>query len=72
MDLENYREDHTFFKFVIGDFNTKIGPRRTSHEHQIGAHGLEWNEQGERLFEFIMTAESIHGSSQFPKSHPQY
>uniref|UniRef100_A0A0K0CTA4 Endo/exonuclease/phosphatase domain-containing protein n=1 Tax=Angiostrongylus cantonensis TaxID=6313 RepID=A0A0K0CTA4_ANGCA len=32
MDLEKfYREDHTFFKIIIGDFNAKIGPRRTSH-----------------------------------------
>ncbi|VDM60298.1 unnamed protein product [Angiostrongylus costaricensis] len=26
-----YREDHTFFKVIIGDFNAKIEPRRTSH-----------------------------------------
>ncbi|VDM63938.1 unnamed protein product [Angiostrongylus costaricensis] len=32
MDLEKfYREDHTFFKVIVGDFNAKIGPRRTSH-----------------------------------------
>uniref|UniRef100_A0A0R3Q2C5 Craniofacial development protein 2-like n=1 Tax=Angiostrongylus costaricensis TaxID=334426 RepID=A0A0R3Q2C5_ANGCS len=28
MDLEYlYREDHTYFKVIIGDFNPKIGPR---------------------------------------------
>ncbi|VDM60012.1 unnamed protein product [Angiostrongylus costaricensis] len=25
-----YREDSTFFKVIIGDFNAKIGPRKTS------------------------------------------
>uniref|UniRef100_A0A0K0D4L4 Uncharacterized protein n=1 Tax=Angiostrongylus cantonensis TaxID=6313 RepID=A0A0K0D4L4_ANGCA len=49
MDLERfYREDHAFFKVIIGGFNAKIGPRRTFEERQIGTHGLEWNEQGER------------------------
>uniref|UniRef100_A0A0K0DRG8 Craniofacial development protein 2-like n=1 Tax=Angiostrongylus cantonensis TaxID=6313 RepID=A0A0K0DRG8_ANGCA len=33
MDLERFcREDHTFFKVIIGDFNAKIGPRRSSEE----------------------------------------
>uniref|UniRef100_A0A0K0DPD1 Endo/exonuclease/phosphatase domain-containing protein n=1 Tax=Angiostrongylus cantonensis TaxID=6313 RepID=A0A0K0DPD1_ANGCA len=72
MDLENfYREDHTFFKVIIGDFNAKIGPRRSSEERHIGTHGLEWNEQGERLSEFIMATKTIHGNSQFQKPHPQ-
>uniref|UniRef100_A0A0K0D8X1 Craniofacial development protein 2-like n=1 Tax=Angiostrongylus cantonensis TaxID=6313 RepID=A0A0K0D8X1_ANGCA len=40
MDLERfYREDHTFFKVIIGDFNAKIGPRRSSEERHIGTHG---------------------------------
>nr|CDJ85076.1 Endonuclease exonuclease phosphatase domain containing protein [Haemonchus contortus] len=47
MDLERlYREDHTFFKVIVGDFNAKIGPRRTAEELHIGTHGVEWNEQG--------------------------
>uniref|UniRef100_A0A0K0DNN7 Endonuclease/exonuclease/phosphatase domain-containing protein n=1 Tax=Angiostrongylus cantonensis TaxID=6313 RepID=A0A0K0DNN7_ANGCA len=42
MDLERfYREDHTFFKVIIRDFNAKIGPRRLSEERHIGTHGLE-------------------------------
>uniref|UniRef100_A0A0K0CTD2 Endo/exonuclease/phosphatase domain-containing protein n=1 Tax=Angiostrongylus cantonensis TaxID=6313 RepID=A0A0K0CTD2_ANGCA len=46
MDLERfYREDHTFFKVIIGDFKAKIGPRRSSEERHIGTYGLEWNEQ---------------------------
>uniref|UniRef100_A0A0K0CZY0 Endo/exonuclease/phosphatase domain-containing protein n=1 Tax=Angiostrongylus cantonensis TaxID=6313 RepID=A0A0K0CZY0_ANGCA len=62
MDLERfYREDHTFFKVIIGDINAKIGPRRSSEERQSGTHGLEWNEQGERLSEFIMATKTIHG-----------
>uniref|UniRef100_A0A0K0DR13 FH2 domain-containing protein n=1 Tax=Angiostrongylus cantonensis TaxID=6313 RepID=A0A0K0DR13_ANGCA len=32
MDLEKFhREDHTFFKVIIGDFSAKIESRRTSH-----------------------------------------
>uniref|UniRef100_A0A158P7X7 Reverse transcriptase domain-containing protein n=1 Tax=Angiostrongylus cantonensis TaxID=6313 RepID=A0A158P7X7_ANGCA len=47
MDIErSCREDHTFFKVIIGDFIAKIGPRRPSEERHIGTHGLEWNEQG--------------------------
>ncbi|EYC22362.1 hypothetical protein Y032_0017g3304 [Ancylostoma ceylanicum] len=63
MDLEKfYREDHTFYKIIVGDFNAKIG------ELHIGTAGLQWNEQGERLSEFIMTTKTIHGTSQFKKS----
>ncbi|XGW04327.1 hypothetical protein V3C99_015468, partial [Haemonchus contortus] len=29
--------------------NAKIGPRRKAEELHIGTHGVEWNEQGERL-----------------------
>uniref|UniRef100_A0A7I4Z0E9 Endo/exonuclease/phosphatase domain-containing protein n=1 Tax=Haemonchus contortus TaxID=6289 RepID=A0A7I4Z0E9_HAECO len=68
MDLERlYREDHTFFKVIVGDFNAKIGPRRTAEELHIGTYGMEWNEQGERLSEFIMSTHTIHGNSQFQK-----
>uniref|UniRef100_A0A0K0CZV1 Endo/exonuclease/phosphatase domain-containing protein n=1 Tax=Angiostrongylus cantonensis TaxID=6313 RepID=A0A0K0CZV1_ANGCA len=52
MDLEKfYREDHKFFKVIIGDFNAETGGRRKSEKRNIGTHGLEWNEQGERLSE---------------------
>ncbi|VDO53879.1 unnamed protein product [Haemonchus placei] len=69
MDLEKlYREDHTFLKVIVGDFNAKIGPRRTTEELHIGTHGVEWNEQGERLYEFIMSNHTIHGNSQFQLS----
>ncbi|KAK6734421.1 hypothetical protein RB195_017920 [Necator americanus] len=68
MDLEKfYREDHAFYKVIIGDFNAKVGPRRTPEELHIGTHGLQWNDERERLSEFIMTTKTIHGNSQFQK-----
>ncbi|KAK6749472.1 hypothetical protein RB195_001839 [Necator americanus] len=68
MDLEKfYREGHAFYKVIIGDFNAKVGPRRTPEELHIGTHGLQWNDKGERLSEFIMTTKTIHGNSQFQK-----
>ncbi|KAK6750534.1 hypothetical protein RB195_002482 [Necator americanus] len=68
MDLEKfYREDHAFYKVIIGDFNAKVGLRRTPKELHIGTHGLHWNNQEERLSEFIMTTKTIHGNSQFQK-----
>ncbi|VDP52225.1 unnamed protein product [Heligmosomoides polygyrus] len=52
VELEKfYKKDHTFYKVIVGDFNAKIGPRRSPEELHIGTHGLEWNEQGERLSE---------------------
>ncbi|KAK6735634.1 hypothetical protein RB195_018696 [Necator americanus] len=64
MDLEKfYREDHAFYKVINGDFNAKVGPKRTPEEPHIGNHGLQWNEQGERLSELIMTTKTIHGNS---------
>uniref|UniRef100_A0A0K0CUC6 Endo/exonuclease/phosphatase domain-containing protein n=1 Tax=Angiostrongylus cantonensis TaxID=6313 RepID=A0A0K0CUC6_ANGCA len=63
MDLERfYREDHTFFKVIIGDFNAKIGPRRSSEERHIGTHGLEWNEQGDN-FDLNIVVRSKSGGS---------
>ncbi|KAK6762188.1 hypothetical protein RB195_023049 [Necator americanus] len=68
MDLGKfYREDHAFYKVIIGDFNAIVGPRRTSEELHIGIHGLQWNDQAERLSEFIMMAKTIRGNSQFQK-----
>ncbi|EYC20490.1 hypothetical protein Y032_0021g241 [Ancylostoma ceylanicum] len=66
MDLEKfYMKAHTFYEVIIGDFNVIIGSRRTSEELHIGTHGLQWNTQGERLSEFIMTTDTIHGNSHF-------
>ncbi|KAE9412564.1 hypothetical protein Angca_007174, partial [Angiostrongylus cantonensis] len=72
MDLEKLcREDHTFFKVIIGDYNAKIGPRRSPEECHIGTHGLEWNKHGERLSEFVMATKTIHGNWQIQKPHRQ-
>ncbi|XGW34777.1 hypothetical protein V3C99_018637, partial [Haemonchus contortus] len=61
------------YDVIVGDFNAKIGPRRTTEELHIGTHGMEWNEQGERLSEFIMSTHTIHGNSQFQKpSHSRW
>nr|CDJ83066.1 reverse transcriptase [Haemonchus contortus] len=49
------------------DFKTKVGPRSTAEELHIGTHGMEWNELGEKLSEFIMSTHTIHGNSQFQK-----
>ncbi|KAK6749678.1 hypothetical protein RB195_001968 [Necator americanus] len=47
MDLEMfYREDYTFYKVIVGDFNAKIGLRRTPEGLHIGIHGLQRNEHG--------------------------
>ncbi|KAK6757094.1 hypothetical protein RB195_015116 [Necator americanus] len=68
MDLEKfYREDHVFYKVIIGDFNAKVGPKRTPEELHIGTHGLQWNDQGERLSESIMTTKTNQMNSQFQK-----
>ncbi|VDP03251.1 unnamed protein product [Heligmosomoides polygyrus] len=54
VELEKfYKEDNSLYKVIVDDFNAKIGPRRPPDGLHIGTHGLEWNEQGERLSEFI-------------------
>ncbi|KAK6761917.1 hypothetical protein RB195_022854 [Necator americanus] len=63
MDLEKcYGENHAFYKVIIGDFNAKIGPRRTPGKRHIGNHGFQWNEKGGRLPEFIMTTKTSMGT----------
>ncbi|EYC18145.1 hypothetical protein Y032_0028g1700 [Ancylostoma ceylanicum] len=55
-DLKKFRmKVHTFYNVIVGDINAKIGPMRTPEGLYIGTHGLQWNEQGDRLFEFIIT-----------------
>ncbi|KAK6758647.1 hypothetical protein RB195_016086 [Necator americanus] len=46
---EFYRDGHTFYKAIVGDFNAKIGPKKAPEEVHIGTHGVQWNEQGEAL-----------------------
>ena len=35
-----YREDHTFFKIIVGDFKAKIGHRRTAKEIHRGRSAI--------------------------------
>ncbi|XGW22464.1 hypothetical protein V3C99_005026 [Haemonchus contortus] len=49
---------------VVGDFKAEIGPRRTDGDLHIGTHGVEWNMEGGRLPEFIISSQPIHGNSQ--------
>uniref|UniRef100_A0A7I4YU32 Reverse transcriptase n=1 Tax=Haemonchus contortus TaxID=6289 RepID=A0A7I4YU32_HAECO len=44
MQARKINKDHTFFKIIVGNFNAKIGPRRTAEELHIEARGMEWNE----------------------------
>ncbi|KAK6744062.1 hypothetical protein RB195_011017 [Necator americanus] len=55
------------FLYGPGEFNAKVGPRRTPEELHIWTHGLQWNDQVERLSKFIMTTKTIHGNLQFEK-----
>ncbi|KAK6733873.1 hypothetical protein RB195_017563 [Necator americanus] len=67
MDLEKfYREDHVFYKVIIGDFNAKGGPRRMLEKPHIGITACNGSTRG-RLSGFIMTTKTIHGNSQFQK-----
>uniref|UniRef100_A0A7I5EAI4 Endo/exonuclease/phosphatase domain-containing protein n=1 Tax=Haemonchus contortus TaxID=6289 RepID=A0A7I5EAI4_HAECO len=68
MDLERLYRETTFFKVIYGDFNAKIGSRRTAEELHIGIHEMEWNEQGERLSEVIASTHTIHDQDDFPSS----
>ncbi|ETN84258.1 hypothetical protein NECAME_06946 [Necator americanus] len=41
MDLDTfYREDRTFWKVIAGDFDAKIGPRRTPKNLHIRTHSF--------------------------------
>ncbi|VDO18546.1 unnamed protein product [Heligmosomoides polygyrus] len=67
IELEKfYKEGHTYM-VIVGEFHAKIGPRKSPEEPHIGTYGLEWNEYGERLSEFIRSTKTIHGNSQFQK-----
>ncbi|KAJ1366952.1 hypothetical protein KIN20_027767 [Parelaphostrongylus tenuis] len=61
MDFEEFfRGDNRFFKVIVGDFNAKIGPRRTSEERHIETDGLQWNKQmADSDFPYLRTGYSI-------------
>ncbi|VDO37556.1 unnamed protein product [Haemonchus placei] len=63
-DLEKlYRTDHTYYKVIVGNSNSKIDSRRRAEGLHVRTHGMEQNEQGERLFEFTMSSHITYGSS---------
>ncbi|VDO80902.1 unnamed protein product [Heligmosomoides polygyrus] len=55
VELEKfYKEDRTFYKVIVGEFNAKIGSRRSPEELHIGTHGLEWKSKLESYSRFVM------------------
>ncbi|VDO90629.1 unnamed protein product [Heligmosomoides polygyrus] len=42
VELEKfYKEDHTFYKVLVGDFDAKVGPRRSPEELHFGTYALQ-------------------------------
>ncbi|KAK6763330.1 hypothetical protein RB195_023871 [Necator americanus] len=68
-DLEEViRNEKSFYKFVVGDFNAKIG-KATEEEYRIGKLGLgDQNENGNRLACLLSAARLFHGNSLFMKN----
>ncbi|KAK6748230.1 hypothetical protein RB195_001075 [Necator americanus] len=64
---EVIRNEKSFYKFVVGDFNAKLG-KATEEEYRIGRFGLEdRNENGNRLAGLLSAARLFHGNSLFMK-----
>ncbi|ETN81314.1 hypothetical protein RB195_008130 [Necator americanus] len=62
IDLEKfYREDHAFYKVIIGHFNATIGPRRTPEELHIGTKTIHGNSQFQKPSSLRWTWESNGG-----------
>ena len=61
------RNEKSFYKFVVGDFNAKIG-MPLEKEYRIGkfGYGLR-NENGNRLVGLLSAARLFHGNSIFMK-----
>ncbi|KAK6750136.1 hypothetical protein RB195_002246 [Necator americanus] len=61
------RNEKFFYKFVIGDFNAKLG-KSIEEEYRIGRFGLgDRNENGNRLIGLLSAARLFHGNSLFMK-----
>ncbi|KAK6765413.1 hypothetical protein RB195_025366 [Necator americanus] len=62
-----------FYKFVVGDFNAKLG-KATEEEYRFGSFGLgDRNENGNRLAGLLSAARLFHGNSLFmKKDHRQW
>ncbi|KAK6744138.1 hypothetical protein RB195_011071 [Necator americanus] len=64
---EVVRNEKSFFKFVVGDFNAKLG-KATEEDYRIGRFGLgDRNENGNRLTGLLSAAPLFHGNSLFIK-----
>ncbi|KAK6728367.1 hypothetical protein RB195_005798 [Necator americanus] len=56
---EVIRNEKSFYKFVVGDFNAKLG-KATEEEYRIGRFGLgDRNENGNRLAGLLSTRAEI-------------
>ncbi|KAK6741425.1 hypothetical protein RB195_009339 [Necator americanus] len=64
---EVVRNKKSFYKFVVGDFNAKLG-KATEDEYRIGRFGLgDRNENGNRLAGLLFAARLFHRNSLFMK-----
>ncbi|KAK6766960.1 hypothetical protein RB195_026305 [Necator americanus] len=64
---EVIRNKKSFYKFVVGDFNAKLG-KDTEEEYRIGRFGLgDRNENGNRFAGLLSAARLFHGNSLFMK-----
>ena len=62
---EVIRSEKSFYKFVVGDFNARIGIAEEA-EHRIGRFGLGLrNNNGNRLVGLLSAARLYHGNSFF-------
>ncbi|KAK6742879.1 hypothetical protein RB195_010255 [Necator americanus] len=66
-ELEEVVRNEKSYKFVVGDFNAKVG-KATEEEYRIGRFGLgDRNENGNRLAGLLSAARLFHGNSLFMK-----
>ncbi|KAK6749844.1 hypothetical protein RB195_002073 [Necator americanus] len=64
---EVVHNEKSFYKFVVGDFNAKLG-KATEEEYRIGTFGLgDRNENSNRLAGLLSAARLFHGNSLFMK-----
>ncbi|KAK6762037.1 hypothetical protein RB195_022941 [Necator americanus] len=60
---EVIRNEKSFYKFVVGDFNAKLG-KATEEEYRVERFGLgDRNENGNRLVELLPAARLFHENS---------
>ncbi|KAK6018885.1 hypothetical protein OSTOST_15498 [Ostertagia ostertagi] len=64
---EVIRTEKSFYKFIVGDFNARIG-KVEEKEDRIGQFGIgERNENGNRLAGLMSATRLFHGNSLFEK-----